>query len=263
MKKMMLLMLTLLILSVASMNAQVTIGSDKKPHPGAVLDLQSTTQGLKLPNVALDNDLSVFGLPDTDPSTAADQKGMYVYNTNPTVGEGIYLWDGYQWVLVIKGVGPVTKVVISDNNDKSYLATGQTLQLKADITPAEAKNRTIQWSAVSDNDAATINANGLLTATATGLVEVSAVASNGITATRTFAIFNPVDDPAPIVEGYATHNFGGTVWMIDNSREGTYTYRFYNEDKTIEGRSNLSCQAKQVPHICLFGCQIELVFAGT
>jgi hypothetical protein len=65
MKKMMFLMLTLLIGSAASMNAQVTIGSDENPHSGAILDLQSANLGLKLPNVALDNDLTVFGLPVT------------------------------------------------------------------------------------------------------------------------------------------------------------------------------------------------------
>jgi hypothetical protein len=112
MKKMMFLMLTFLIGSAASMNAQVTIGSNKNPHSGAVLDLQSANLGLKLPNVALDNDLTVFGLSDTDP--AADAKGMYVYNTNATIGEGVYVWDGYQWLLVkaSKGEQPVTGITI-------------------------------------------------------------------------------------------------------------------------------------------------------
>jgi hypothetical protein len=63
-QKMMFLMLMLLMLSTASVNAQVTIGSTADPHAGAVLDLQSTTQGLKLPNVALNSDLTQFVLPE-------------------------------------------------------------------------------------------------------------------------------------------------------------------------------------------------------
>jgi hypothetical protein len=86
MKKMMLLMLTLLIWSVASMNAQVTIGSDKEPHPSAILDLESTTQGLKLPTVVLTNRTTF--LTDGGDKTAA--KGMLVYNTgNSFEGPGL------------------------------------------------------------------------------------------------------------------------------------------------------------------------------
>jgi hypothetical protein len=41
MKKMMFLMLTLLIWSAASMNAQVRIGGTSDPNPAAVLDLNA------------------------------------------------------------------------------------------------------------------------------------------------------------------------------------------------------------------------------
>jgi hypothetical protein len=51
MKKMMLLMLTLLIWGAASMNAQVTIGADRVPAPDAVLDLDGTQGALLLPRV--------------------------------------------------------------------------------------------------------------------------------------------------------------------------------------------------------------------
>jgi uncharacterized protein (TIGR02145 family) len=96
MKKIFFLMLTLLIVSAASMNAQVTIGSDQDPHAGAILDLQSTTLGLKLPTVSL-KDASLFQLAG-DSTTAI---GIIVYNTNPNTkggkGVGLYNWSGFEW----------------------------------------------------------------------------------------------------------------------------------------------------------------------
>ena len=77
--------------------AQVTIGSNAEPHSGAVLDLKSTTQGILLPRVFID-DANDFGLA----GNASAGEGMVVYNTNDglTGGKGVYVWDGEKWTLV-------------------------------------------------------------------------------------------------------------------------------------------------------------------
>jgi uncharacterized protein (TIGR02145 family) len=93
MNKMFFLALTLIVLSAASVNAQVTIGSDSDPHSGAVLDLQATNLGLKLPTVSI-ADLAIFGFPLEGTSTLLNAVGMVVYNTNATTGAGIYVWNG-------------------------------------------------------------------------------------------------------------------------------------------------------------------------
>ncbi len=117
MRKKIYLMLMLLIISAVSMNAQVTIGSQSDPHPASVLDLQSTTKGLKLPNVALNSDLTKFVIgADSDKSTA---KGMLVYNTTDN---RIYFWNGSTWALAA-GVAASTTVI--DNGDGTYwISTG-------------------------------------------------------------------------------------------------------------------------------------------
>jgi uncharacterized protein (TIGR02145 family) len=85
--------LALLMLSEASMNAQVTIGSMDDPHPGALLDLKSTTRGLLLPQVALT--ISTVFLTAEGKTEA---KGMLVYNTSNTLdGPGLYVWSGSVW----------------------------------------------------------------------------------------------------------------------------------------------------------------------
>jgi hypothetical protein len=94
MRKNLFFMLTLFIWSATSMNAQVTIGSTEDPHPGAILDLQSTTQGLHLPLVVLTG-IGDF-LPGGGNKNAA--KGMLVYNTGSKLdGPGLYVWTGSEW----------------------------------------------------------------------------------------------------------------------------------------------------------------------
>jgi hypothetical protein len=97
MKKISFLVLTLIGLSVASVNAQVIIGGSDAATPtqGAVLDLNATVYkgGLLLPNVNLTTLTALTDL--TLPlATPADLKGLIVYNINPTTGEGIYVWNG-------------------------------------------------------------------------------------------------------------------------------------------------------------------------
>jgi hypothetical protein len=105
MKKMMLLMLTFFFLSAASMNAQVTIGSEENPHPGAIMDLRSDSLGLLFPKVSL-SDVSTFQS-EGDPDDAI---GMTIYNTNSNTdngyGMGLYCWDGSNWSMVGKKTDP-------------------------------------------------------------------------------------------------------------------------------------------------------------
>jgi len=98
------ILLFLMFSGTAFVNAQVTIGADAAPHPGAVLDLHSTTQGLLMPRVAL-SDVAVFGLA----GTASTAVGMTVYNTNSGIingkGVGVYVWDGNNWKVSAGGGG--------------------------------------------------------------------------------------------------------------------------------------------------------------
>lgn len=96
------LMLALLIVSVASVNSQVTIGSTDDPNPSAVLDLKTTNQGLLLPRVAL---VSITSYAPLQSHVA----GMTVYNTaisgsgTTAVTPGIYSNDGSKWIRMAEG----------------------------------------------------------------------------------------------------------------------------------------------------------------
>jgi hypothetical protein len=243
MKKIFFLMLTLIFVSAASVNAQVTIGSANDPHSGAVLDLQSTTQGLKLPNVALNDDLTEFGLPVQPPTfTAANAKGMFVYNTNPNVGEGVFVWDGSQWGLVSGSVGanPVTGITINGDGGATSVICGTTLQLSVVIDPVDASNPIITWSIGSGREYASVDKNGLVTGLHVGTVIVLAQASNGVYGEIELLVTNSGQTVPEEINGidYLTYNFDGLVWMVENLKEvpasGTGYKTTYNGDGTVD-----------------------------
>jgi uncharacterized protein (TIGR02145 family) len=103
-KKTLFWMLTLVMMSAASVNAQVIIGGDgiKDPHAGAGLDLSPLgTQklGLLLPNVELTDDAEEFALVAGATNTQkTDATGMLVYNADDVLhGKGLYIWNGTRW----------------------------------------------------------------------------------------------------------------------------------------------------------------------
>jgi hypothetical protein len=105
MKKNLLFMLILIVLSSASVSAQVRIGDSSEPTKGAVLDLNATTYkgGLLLPQVNLTTLTALSDLTVT-PDEQGDLKGLLVYNINITTGVGIYVWNGSKWEAIWKKI---------------------------------------------------------------------------------------------------------------------------------------------------------------
>jgi uncharacterized protein (TIGR02145 family) len=186
-QKLFFLMLTLFMLSVASVQAQVTIGADEPPHSSAVLDLQSDNLGLKLPTIEL-GDVSVFQLS----GTTTNAEGIMIYNksdeTTGGSGKGIYVWEG-KWVYAGKSAPvevPVTKIDITSAGFVTELnasGAGNTLKLTATVEPDNASNKTLSWMQVYNPattvGSVTIDATGLVTGVKAGTVTVRATATDG------------------------------------------------------------------------------------
>lgn len=93
----------ILFYGFGEMKAQVTIGSDYKPNPNAVLDLRqnedkTSNGGLLMPRVNLQSLNS--------PSPLSEHiAGMFVYNLNSgnDIKPGLYFNDGSKWV---RAIGP-------------------------------------------------------------------------------------------------------------------------------------------------------------
>ena len=134
--------LLFLCLGTGHVNAQVRIGGNAAPQGAAVLDLNAdntaTPTGnkgaLALPRVRLDS--TTVHLNGVTPIT-----GMLVWNTNTTMGVGIYFWSGSAWVRAnLPATSPTDsgRVLISTGSSwalswlSSSKLTADTLWLKHD-----------------------------------------------------------------------------------------------------------------------------------
>jgi hypothetical protein len=125
-------MLTLIMMNVASVNAQVTIGSTNDPHKGAILDLSQSESnfGVLFPKVYLFN-TKEFSLSVDD---GVDAKGMVIYNNNASLsgGAGLYAWNGSEWKSMSAGSAnsciPVTATATSEKT------TGSNAKITVNVT---------------------------------------------------------------------------------------------------------------------------------
>ena len=222
MKRIILFLAVSLIVFGSSIEAQVTIGADSDPHPGAILDLHST-KGFKLPTVNLSN-ANFFQLSE-DGSQAA---GMVVYNTNSGMidgrGVGVYVWNGSKWWFIAVSSGAAVQVTLITLSPGSVsLESNTTQQFTADVTPANATNRNVLWSVSPCSGTGSITASGLFTPGSAGSVEVlaSAVDGSGIVGKADVTITPFIG--ATTVDGYNVYCYPNNIgcWMTDNSRLGT------------------------------------------
>ena len=102
MKKLFLLAGMFALMSITTINAQVTIGSLDAPSQNALLDLKETTggtstKGFLLPRVSLQSTTSPYPM-------QSHEKGLFVYNLATTssgandVTPGVYYNDGNEWI---------------------------------------------------------------------------------------------------------------------------------------------------------------------
>jgi hypothetical protein len=239
MKKMFFLMLALLIWSAASMNAQVTIGSENTPHPGAVLDLQSTTQGFKLPTVAL-NDVSLFQLGN---GVASNANGIMVFNTSTTTiggnGIGIYVW-WTKWNYI--GVVKITDFTLVSSQGTKPAAGVQTVISARNFIPTNAISKSVNWTVLSGPGVIESFTDSTCTVTVGGsgtITMIGATSYDGETI-RTMGLFTDVPTTAVWGEGaegvknYTSIKFPSSLgeMMAENSREGDPANKTYNNGES-------------------------------
>lgn len=143
----------LLMFSVNSSYAQVTIGSEFETRKGSLLDIKqenttghesNTFGGLVLPRVAL---VSPTTLTIDDDSQKINYIGVMVYNVtnNANIKEGTYFWDGTKWKLSIA-------VDTYGKKDQSLRSKGDgTFDWTDIIIPDYSYHKPTQISAYSNN----------------------------------------------------------------------------------------------------------------
>ncbi|MDR0682003.1 MAG: hypothetical protein LBG15_09190, partial [Dysgonamonadaceae bacterium] len=186
-QKMIFLALTLLVWSVASMNAQVNIGSSGDPHKGAILDLSQSSNelGVLFPKVYLFNTKD-FTLP-ADGSVEAT--GMIVYNSNISLtdGAGLYAWNGSEWKSMNAGSAnscvPITATATT-------VRTGSNAKITISITAGKPTFSYI-WSKDGNTVRTTANVTAVSDSyTTTGEGVYTVTVTNPCTATPVSFIFD-------------------------------------------------------------------------
>lgn len=89
--------------------------------------------------------------------------------------------SGKQATCTITVKETVKPAAITLNRQKAAITVGNTLQLTATITPADAADKTITWMS-DNNDVATVDDNGLVTAKSAGTANIIATTSNHLAA---------------------------------------------------------------------------------
>jgi hypothetical protein len=167
-KKSLILMLTLIVLGAANAKAQVNIGSDAAPKPGAVLDLsQATNLGLKLPVVS------------TLPTPSSDAAGLLVYSTTGAKGAGLYAWSGTAWVAYqpAAAVGASLPTGVVATTGFTLINNSGTLEASAFTGSGTVSYQGVTWSVVSGSiefDARTVTTCVIKSGT-TGVVRATSI----------------------------------------------------------------------------------------
>jgi len=96
--------------------------------------------------------------------------------------------DTIEVVITNQYIAPVNLEVTTENNvNASIITTGGTLQLEAAIVPAEA-DQTVIWSVTAGSEFATVDASGLVTALADGVITIQAVSTDDNTLLDTITV---------------------------------------------------------------------------
>lgn len=200
MKREIILLLVIVLFSAFGWS-QTGIGVES-PNDEAVLEIASSTKGVLLPKVALDNSAQTFHLTD---AAAAAHTGMLLYNTNTDLtgglsGAGYYYWGGSQWQRLVSSDGS-PNIFLPNPGDFTTPGTGPSAVLGLTGTPHGRLRLTAGMTdSFDDSLGASIDLHGNFATSNTGVLDL--VAGSAASATNN-AIRFWTNDGTPLT-GQAT-----------------------------------------------------------
>ncbi|MEN6463529.1 MAG: S-layer homology domain-containing protein [Syntrophomonas sp.] len=135
----------------------------------------------------------------------------------------------------------VSSIIVTAAADASTVVIGDTLQMSAVVTPTNATNQTMAWSVTTLADGtATINQDGLLTATGFGTVRVTATNSaSGVVGIKDITVVAPINN-------YTALGDSITYGMSATPGHG-YVDLFYDNLKSINGNEGIKLLNLGIP----------------
>lgn len=123
-----------------------------------------------------------------------------------THGRGMYFSNSLNTAVVPIPVASIN--VFGQGNVSSINTTGGSLQMVANVLPANATNPSISWSVTPGTGSATISPTGLLTAVADGTVQVTATALDGSNVSGSTVITITNQSPTALVDSIDVYGIG-------------------------------------------------------
>jgi len=167
----------ILFFGITTAFAQVKIGNNPNTiNANSLIELESTNKGLLAPRMALNSLISA------SPLTAPVPEGMLVYSIGGTLTDGLYEWNGSQWMRVLNSAdGRANFVIVKSVSDLPApvsgvitLVAGTLYQINGSITLSSQINlngsKLAGLDAVNDKLVYT-GTLALFTGTSTGSIE--------------------------------------------------------------------------------------------
>jgi len=208
---------------VLPIKAQITMGSQTKPHDFSVLELISSakrTGGLRLPLLTT-TERDSLGLGNlTDSNLIAAAKGLTIYNTTTGCLE---FWNTTQWVSLCSDIlTPLIDVEVTPPYDTIPVLSS--VPLTATVDPSNgtdahyrwetSENGTTGWTTIDGETASTLNAEAMIVGTTWYRVvaynSIDSVISKTVPITGTM----PSGGLAPNIQLYA-----GAFWKANETGE--------------------------------------------
>jgi len=186
--------------------------------------------------------IDIIGIPDEDPGSGWDVAGVSAATKDHTlvrknhIVSGTKNWttaagtDAYdsEWIVYDQNffdslgvhtfipLVDVSSINLTGEGDATTIDTDKgTLQINAEILPANATDKRIEWS-VSDITLASVTQEGLLTAINDGVVTITVTALDGSDVSGTIDITNSNQTPVVPVSTIAVTGKGGTNTISEN-----------------------------------------------
>ncbi|GHU80964.1 hypothetical protein FACS1894191_7290 [Clostridia bacterium] len=191
------------------------------PTGGLTVALSDTNAGSFTLSKASIGSIAAGGM-DTFTVTPATGLGVGTHTATVTVsnsGNGITANFAVSFTVSALPPVPVNSIDVTSSGN-SITTYGGTMQMAADILPANATVKTVTWS-IASGSGANVSNSGLLTATADGSVTVRATAndSSGVYGEKAITISGQTAPPVPVISiavtssGNSITTNGGTMQM--------------------------------------------------
>ena len=139
---------------------------------GVALTNWGVTNYLPEQSVFVTTTAQTFTYTSTTPINQADNRTIFSFRMGklPT---GVSVW--FDDVVITMGI-PVASVSVSPTT--ALVSVGATVQLSSTVLPTDATNKMVNWTS-ADNNIATVDASGLVTAKSAGSVRITATTEDG------------------------------------------------------------------------------------